>query len=101
MKLFWNFYYFEILWNVLKFLKIFEIFWKFWNMKFYEFFEICFQILGNFLKFWKMQSGSTRLIPSMAEINEWFSEVNTCFSKSKRDFKEDYVTISWPIRMVK
>jgi hypothetical protein len=37
--------------------QIFLKFWnfsKFWNvMIFYEIFEICFEILGNLLKFWK------------------------------------------------
>ena len=43
-------------------------------MKFYEFFLICCEILGNLLKFWKK---CNRLIPAMAEINECFPEVNT------------------------
>ena len=54
-------------------------------MKFFEIFEICFEILE------KVQSGTTRLIPSMAEINECFLEVNTCFSKSIHDFSSQYV----------
>ena len=55
-------------------------------MIFYEILEI----LGNLLKFWK-KCNRTRLIPSMAEINECFPEVNTCFSKSIRDFSSQYV----------
>ena len=49
-------------------------------LKILKFYEICFEILGNLLKFWKK---CNRLIPSMVEINECFPEVNMCFSNKK------------------
>jgi hypothetical protein len=29
----WKFYHFEIIWNLMKILNFFEIFWKFWTLK--------------------------------------------------------------------